>query len=135
LQGLDEPPRGGVGRLIDLTHRTSLSPQRQRSAQPDVSSETTKSKVDLQRKLELTPRHREILNAIGVGGAPPDLLRFHGASREFDDLRHQRLIVFWPKGVPRPADAWGGTESGQWCLTLSGLAARGEPPKLRLHDE
>jgi hypothetical protein len=55
-------------------------------------------------------------------------------SREFDELRDERLIVFWPEGTPRPYDIFGaGTRPGAWYLTSAGAAAAGlELPPLRL---
>ncbi len=54
--------------------------------------------------------------------------------REFDDLRHGGLIVYWPEHEPRPLEVYGtGIEPGRWYLTADGAAAAGiELPPLRL---
>jgi len=83
--------------------------------------------------MELTDHHRAILAAIGVRGTPLTGLRHHRA-REFDDLRHAGLIVFWPAGAARPAAAFGCESSGSWCLTQAGMLAAGLNPGLRIAD-
>lgn len=83
--------------------------------------------------MELTEHHRAILTAIGVDGAPLTELRHHRA-REFDDLRHAGLIVFWAPQAPRPTEAFGCLRSGSWCLTQAGLLAAGLNPRLRFVD-
>jgi len=88
--------------------------------------------VGNRRGIELTDHHREILRTIGVEGASPELLRLHTRAREFDDLRHGKLVVFWPRGRPRPVEAVGCRYPGSWCLTSSGLAASRIYPPLRL---
>lgn len=83
--------------------------------------------------MELTEQHRAILKAIGVDGAPLNDLGRHRA-REFDDLRHAGLIVFWAADAARPLEAFGCLRSGSWCLTQAGLRAAGLNPGLRLVD-
>ncbi len=55
-------------------------------------------------------------------------------SREFDELRFDQLIVFWPEGGTRPLDIFGpGTRPGAWYLTMAGARAAGlELPPLRI---
>jgi len=84
--------------------------------------------------MELTHLHREILQAIGFSGASWSQLKGVGMGREFDDLRHAGLIVYWPQGEPRPlaAVATDGY-AGYWYLTIEGASAAGlELPPLRL---
>jgi hypothetical protein len=83
--------------------------------------------------MELTDHHRAILSVIGVEGAPLTRLGHHRA-REFDDLRHARMIVFWAPGAARPAEAFGCRRSGSWCLTQAGMLAAGLNLGLRLAD-
>jgi hypothetical protein len=84
--------------------------------------------------MELTEHHRAILVAIGVDGTPLSGLR-NNRAREFDDLRHAGLIVFWPSNTPQPVGAFGCLRSGSWCLTQAGVLAAGLNPGLRLADE
>ena len=75
----------------------------------------------------LTDRHREILQAIGPYGADEPTLGAAARSREFDDLTHGGLVVYWhPLGTGPRAGILGGAP-GSWCLTLAGAEAAGFP--------
>jgi hypothetical protein len=75
----------------------------------------------------LTDRHREILRAIGSTGATELTLGAAARSREFDDLTHSGLVVYWhPLGTGPRAGILGGAP-GSWCLTLAGAEAAGLP--------
>lgn len=81
------------------------------------------------RRIELNERHLEILEAVGDLGITPDELGFRMRVREFDDLRTEGLIVYWPEGAPLPPQVVGRpSRSGTWNLTASGMEARGLPP-------
>jgi hypothetical protein len=74
--------------------------------------------------MEFAERHLEILEAIGERGAEPTDLRRLEQCREFDDLRIDKLIVFWPLRQPRPSDIYGGgMRPGAWYLSRSGAEA------------
>jgi hypothetical protein len=66
-------------------------------------------------------------------GAKIDEFATHLLSREFDELRDEGLIVFWPDGQPRPYDVFGpGTRTNAWYLTSAGAGAIGlEGPPIR----
>jgi hypothetical protein len=70
---------------------------------------------------------------IGERGATVDEFARNLLSREFDELRDQGLIVFWPDGQDRPIEAFGmGTRPGAWYLTQAGAQAIGlEIPPIR----
>jgi hypothetical protein len=70
---------------------------------------------------------------IGERGAKVDEFAKNLLSREFDELRDQGLIIFWPDGQSRPIDAFGtGTRPGAWYLTTAGATAIGiEVPQIR----
>jgi hypothetical protein len=75
----------------------------------------------------LTDRHREILRAIGSTGANELTLGAAARSREFDDLTHFGLVVFWhPLGTGPRTSVLGGAP-GSWCLTFAGAEAAGLP--------
>ena len=79
----------------------------------------------------LTERHREILQSIGPAGADETALGAAARSREFDDLTHYGLVVYWhPLGTGPRTGVIGGAP-GAWCLTLAGAEAAGLP-ELRL---
>ena len=80
---------------------------------------------------ELSERHRAILRAIGPYGAVEATLGAAARSREFDDLTHSGLVVYWhPLGSGPRVGILGGAP-GSWCLTLAGAEAA-ELPALRL---
>lgn len=83
----------------------------------------------------ISPIHLEILQAIGFTGAPWSTLKTVGLAREFDDLRHAKLIVYWADGQPPPVSMLSsdGGRPGSWYLTIAGAEAAGlELPPLRL---
>jgi hypothetical protein len=87
--------------------------------------------------IEITPIHLEILQAIGFDGAPWSELKTVGLAREFDDLRHAKLIVYWPEGQPPPVSMLSSDSGrpGHWYLTIAGAEAAGiELPPLRLAE-
>ena len=76
---------------------------------------------------QLTDRHREILQAIGPYGADEQALGAAARSREFDDLTHHGLVVYWhPLGTGPRTSILGGAP-GTWCLTIPGAEAAGLP--------
>ena len=75
----------------------------------------------------LTDRHRAILRAIGPHGANEPALGAEARSREFDDLTHHGLVVFWHPLGSRPGSGILGGAPGSWCLTLAGAEAAGLP--------
>jgi len=75
----------------------------------------------------LTDRHRAILRAIGPYGADEPALGAEARSREFDDLTHHGLVVFWHPLGGRPGSGILGGAPGSWCLTLAGAEAAGLP--------
>ena len=87
-----------------------------------------------ERSIEITPIHEEILQAIGLTGAPWSALRRVGMPREFDDLRHAGLIVYWPEGQPPPQSMFPSEgQPGHWFLTTEGVQVAGlDLPPLRL---
>ncbi len=52
--------------------------------------------------------------------SPAELRRAEQHGREFDDLRHRGLIVFWPAGAPRPAGLSDADLPGRWYVSDSG---------------
>jgi hypothetical protein len=72
----------------------------------------------------LTPIHESILAEIGWSGIEPERLTRNG--REFDELKRDGLIVFWPIREQRPESAYGGAITpSRWYLTTAGAAAIG----------
>jgi hypothetical protein len=79
----------------------------------------------------LSDRHRTILNAIGLEGATEEKLGSDARSREFGDLAHDELIVFWHTQRRDPPAGVVGGGPGRWCLTFKG-ADEADLPPLRL---
>ena len=76
--------------------------------------------------MELGRSHQEILGVLlDPYASAGDLLRVSRYGREFDDLRHAGLIVYWPEGQPRPFGIVGGHTPGRWYLTSGGEACLG----------
>jgi len=65
--------------------------------------------------------------AIGPYGADEPALGAEARSREFDDLTHHGLVVFWHPLGGRPGSGILGGAPGSWCLTLAGAEAAGLP--------
>lgn len=83
----------------------------------------------------LTPTHKRVLAEIGWGGIEPERLTRNG--REFDELKRDGLIVFWPIRGERPGLAYGrAVTPGRWYLTAAGAAVIGldNHPLLFLED-
>ena len=89
------------------------------------------AKVKCRSCVTLNERHRLILRAVGFGGATEEELAGHARSREFSDLTHQGLIVYWHTHRGEPLSGVIGGRPGCWCLTPAG-AAETEMPPLRL---
>ncbi len=75
----------------------------------------------------LGERHRAILQAIGPYGADEATLGAAARSREFDDLTHNGLVVYWHPLGARPRAGILGGAPGSWCLTIAGAEAAGLP--------
>ncbi len=82
----------------------------------------------------LTAGHRAILETLlDRSASPAELRRAEQHGREFDDLRHERLIVYWPAGAPRPVGLSGADLPGRWYVSDEGRSVLGqETTPLRL---
>ena len=76
--------------------------------------------------MELSAVHRQILLVlVDPNGSESDRRRASRYGREFDDLRHARLIAYWPEGQPRPAAISAGQTPGRWYVSFEGEALLG----------